>query len=231
MLNPEELDVFQTLAADTIAIGQLVGNNNNPGIDAYRHQLHIIASEFEELEDGWNTVNRQELRVGLADTLFTVVGLYGRMNWSLPVYLPEPCHGDDSETLITWLSRQINALKVIGSITCDSVFIVARHIADQILTNCIVLGRRLNIDVEADWGAVNASNWTKFDRDDVSAIETFKKYESKGIAIYQTTVGNEQGETHYITFSAKEQQDEKGRRMPAHKWLKSVNFVDVDFSE
>lgn len=37
--------------------------------------------------------------------------------------------------------------------------------------------------------------------------------------------------TYYITHSAKDQLDAKGRMMPKGKWLKSVLFKDVDFSQ
>lgn len=231
MLNPAEMNKFHALAADTIAINQMVGNNNNPGVEAFRHQMAIIASEFEELEDGFNLDNRTELRDGLADVFFTVGALYGRMHWALPNALPEPCHGEDPAGLVVWIGRQMSALKVLTTLSFDTVFYAARHIADQILTNCVVLGKALKIDLLADWEAVNTSNWTKFDSDPETAARTVKKYEDKGIAVYQIMVGRDDGKTFFITFSLKEQFDEKGRAMPANKWLKSINFVDVDFSE
>lgn len=239
MLNPAEMNKFHALAADTIAINQMVGNNNNPGVETFRHQMEIIASEFEELEDGFNLDNRTELRDGLADVFFTVGALYGRMHWPLPNVLPEPCHGEDPAALVTWIGRQMSALKVLSTLSFGSMFYdarkitfyVARQITDQIMTNCVVLGKALKIDLLADWEAVNTSNWTKFDSDSETAARTVKKYEDKGIAVYQTMVGRDDGKTFFVTFSLKEQFDEKGRAMPANKWLKSINFVDVDFSE
>lgn len=66
----------------TCEINQLAGNLSNQGWEAAAHQIKIIESEFNELKKGIAEHNLHELRDGIADVLFTVVGLAHRL--SLP---------------------------------------------------------------------------------------------------------------------------------------------------
>jgi NTP pyrophosphatase (non-canonical NTP hydrolase) len=66
----------------TCEINNLAGNHPNHGWDAADHQIKIIESEFNELKEGIANRDIHELRDGLGDALFTLVGLAHRL--SLP---------------------------------------------------------------------------------------------------------------------------------------------------
>jgi NTP pyrophosphatase (non-canonical NTP hydrolase) len=66
----------------TCDINSLAGNIANQGWKAADHQIKIIESEFNELKAGIANRDIHELRDGIADVLFTVVGLAHRL--SLP---------------------------------------------------------------------------------------------------------------------------------------------------
>ena len=59
-------------------VNQLVGNTFNQGWAAVDKQLKIIKSEFNELCDGIAARDLHELRDGIGDVLFTVLGLAHR---------------------------------------------------------------------------------------------------------------------------------------------------------
>lgn len=60
-------------------VNQLVGNTFNQGWAAADKQLKIIKSEFNELCDGIRDRDLHELRDGIGDVLFTVLGLAHRV--------------------------------------------------------------------------------------------------------------------------------------------------------
>lgn len=63
----------------TCVINETAGNLTNSGWAAADHQIKIIESEFEELKEGIATRDEKELRDGIADLLFTVIGLAHRL--------------------------------------------------------------------------------------------------------------------------------------------------------
>jgi hypothetical protein len=69
---------------DTCEINAAAGNHANAGWDAADHQMKIIESEFKELRDlGVRDRNIKELRDGMGDLLFTVVGMAHRLDIDL----------------------------------------------------------------------------------------------------------------------------------------------------
>lgn len=76
--NQDILDTL-TIVQDPGVINELVGNLYNRGWGAALHQLGLIKSELEELsDDGIAARNVHELRDGIADVLFTTLGLAHR---------------------------------------------------------------------------------------------------------------------------------------------------------
>lgn len=81
-LSIPEPSVLDKAWHGTCMINQTAGNMANAGWAAADHQIRIIESEFEELKEGIATRDEKELRDGVADLLFTVIGLAHRL--SLP---------------------------------------------------------------------------------------------------------------------------------------------------
>jgi hypothetical protein len=154
-------DVLKTNLINTLA-----GNGPNAGWAAADHQLKIITSEWNEfVDDGIKARNLKEVRDGLADLLFTLIGF----------------------------------------------------------------AHRTGLDFMSDLHDVVESNMTKFDLSADDALRTRDKYAAIGIKT--RTKYYEQGETkYYVTLTDGAQTATDGKEYIDGKWLKSVNFVDVDFS-
>lgn len=78
LLVPEP-SVLDSAWRGTCAINQMAGNFANAGWLAADHQIRIIESEFDELKEGIASRDEKELRDGIADLLFTVIGLAHRL--------------------------------------------------------------------------------------------------------------------------------------------------------
>lgn len=74
--KPSQLDAAWQ---GTCIINETAGNVTNSGWEAADHQIKIIESEFDELKEGIATRDEKELRDGIADLLFTVIGLAHRL--------------------------------------------------------------------------------------------------------------------------------------------------------
>lgn len=96
------------------------------------------------------------------------------------------------------------------------------------LFTLIGLAHRLDLPFIEDLAEVVRSNLTKFDYNKHDADATLNKYGELGIDVYQKVTPSQEG-ARYVTFSARDQIDRKGKKYIAHKWLKSHNFQDVNF--
>lgn len=220
------------LFQEVIKINEMVGNVALPNRDRLQHQLDIIQSEFGEFLDGLEAGDTVETRDGCADTLFTLAGLYGRMQFELPTYLPSAqVDLDDLESHKSahdFMMVSMGAILVLSRCSFASVYIAIKEVTEHLIANLLYVADSYMIDYVEDLRAVIDSNWTKFDTDEGSAMATRLKYEALGIAVEQRHK-EQDGKTFTVTFSAADQKDEKGRDMRKGKWLKSVNFVDVNF--
>lgn len=78
-----------------------------------------------------------------------------------------------------------------------------------------------------DFAAVVASQYTKFDTSLEEWEKTEVKYKALGMDVtFQECVENSSGRTYWVTRSAIDQKDEKGRNCSKGKWLKSYKFID-----
>lgn len=102
--------------------------------------------------------------------------------------------------------------------------------ASDLLFTLIGFCHRAGIDLLADYHAVVDSNYTKLDPSSQWADKTRDKYLALGIKTV-CDVAEYDGTSHYITLTDGAQTDINGKFYPAGKWLKSVRFEDVDFSE
>lgn len=79
----------------------------------------------------------------------------------------------------------------------------------------------------ADFAAVVASQYTKFDTSLEEWQRTEAKYNALGIQVeYQVCRDNGAQRDYWVTRSAIDQLDEKGRKCSKGKWLKSYKFTD-----
>lgn len=93
------------------------------------------------------------------------------------------------------------------------------------------LGHLAGLNVDQDFNEVCRSNMSKFDLTPENAELTRQKYAEKGVETYilQTEI---YGTTYFITRSSKDQEvptADGTERIPAHKWLKSVNFQEPQY--
>ncbi len=223
MKNPL-IDLFH----ETIAINNLVGNTCQPTTETLRHQLRIIHSEADELAAGIKDNDRHEIRDGIADVMFTLAGLYGRMGLDIPQHLIP--RDDLNEPHIDEVRAAVSALHTLSHLQFDTVYAALNHVADYAVFRVWQLGESLNVDILGDFKAVILSNRTKFDRNREDAEKTRLKYAAIGVDTYYKECGME-GDLipYYITFSSRDQTGDDGRSYPANKWLKSINFQDTNF--
>lgn len=218
-----------TLFQNTIVINEMVGNIPTPTRETLKHQLNIIHSEFIELMNGVDTEDRKEIRDGVADVLFTIAGLYGRLGIDLPKYLPPAQNSEPSEPFL-YTQICMGALTILAECHFAAIYTAIGAVLEQALSNLLCFAEQQQIQVEKDLQAVVDSNRTKFDRDEGSAQATQWKYQALGIDVDQREQWHD-GQLYYVTYSAADQIDDKGRQMPKGKWLKGVSFIDVNFED
>lgn len=96
------------------------------------------------------------------------------------------------------------------------------------------MGHLAGFNVDADFHAGCISNLTKFDRTAEDAELTRQKYAALGLETYilESVIFEEK---YYITRSAKDQElvkeDGSVDPVPVHKWLKSVNFKEPEYTD
>lgn len=92
------------------------------------------------------------------------------------------------------------------------------------------LAHRAGIDADQDFLEVVRSNLTKFDESEHDALLTRAKYDEQGVATNCVIIRDTQdGRAYYVTRSAKDQNDHRGKFMPGGKWLKSYKFVEPQY--
>lgn len=101
--------------------------------------------------------------------------------------------------------------------------------AADLLFTLIGFCHRTGIDLLGDFGAVVKSNFTKVDHSSYHAMLTRDKYLALGITTINRMVELD-GRTYWVTLVDGDQIDTKGKRYPHGKWLKSINFEDVNFA-
>jgi hypothetical protein len=216
----------------TITINHLVGNVEQRTIETLRHQLGIIRSEVEELRQGITMDDVHEMRDGVADVLFTIAGLYGRMGFALPEHLYTDTSFASVGRCMTAVERHMATLDVLSSLTFESVYVAIQETAASMTEWVYQLGQVAGFDVLADFDAVITSNWTKFDQSESDAKLTALKYDMIGVRTHYTKcVSPDTQQTYYVTFSSETQKGLDGKEYPGGKWLKSCHFKDTNFSE
>ena len=226
---------IQLLFKRVIEINDLVGNTCQPTEQTWNHQAMIIASEVDELVEGLRTENRHEIRDGIADVLFTVAGMYGRIGLKLPEpkSVPAPDHDVDVWRYVDALLRAKKTL-----IDFHELGLPADEQLEDLTELCEQLGIIHGFPVEDDLQAVIDSNWSKFDHSFELAQETKHKYDLLGIltelhGVIDTAPADGSRSSRpaiYVTFSAADQIGFDQKHYPKGKWLKSVNFREPRFT-
>lgn len=86
--------------------------------------------------------------------------------------------------------------------------------------------------VNDDFKAICDNQFDKFDTTPEDALKTANKYTEAGMVVLtRDVVDPNSGKTFYITLSAKDQNDLKGRLAVKNKWLKSHKYKELVFSE
>lgn len=224
---------LSVLFARVVAINNLVGNTAHPNRETALHQLKgIIRPEMEELQIGIDMRDLHETRDGLADVLFTLAGLYGRMGLAIPEHwdLTDLSGLRSTNDCLRKLFDCQTALEIIAEQQFAGISAAMSAIAGNCVELAIKIAQLEDIDYLSDLEAVIASNMTKFDRDEESAKATRDKYWAISVDTFQKNQSVSEDEPPYIvTFSAKDQHGYDGKDYPMGKWLKSVNFQDTDF--
>lgn len=102
--------------------------------------------------------------------------------------------------------------------------------AADLLFTLIGFAHRTGIDLLADFAEVVKSNFTKVDHSSHHAMLTRVKYLKLGVNTVNRIV-DMSGRTYWVTLTEGEQTDINAKHYPAGKWLKSVNFEDVNFRD
>lgn len=85
----------------------------------------------------------------------------------------------------------------------------------------------LLLNTRQDWAAVCESQYSKFDSSYEEWLKTKDKYDRLGMEItYKMRADDQTGFNYWITYSAIDQLDEKGRKCSKGKWLKSYKFKE-----
>lgn len=135
------------------------------------------------------------------------------------------------------IEHQLRIIQSEWDETCDDG-VKARNIHElrdgiaDVLFTVYGLAHRAGIDADSDFEKVVESQFTKFDPTVEDAALTRDKYKALGIEVYQEL---RQITRHniitdcWVTYSAKDQLDAKGRECPEGKWLKSHRFQEPVF--
>lgn len=215
-------------------INALVGNVCAPTRETFEHQLKIILSEVSELETGLIEGRRDQIRDGIADVLFTLIGMLARMGYleysadsaAQSAYCDRVTEDGSLAELIYFLRKIEKTSQKVKSDELNHAAINAEITA--FIGGVIRIALSHDIDWLYDLRSVVDSQWSKFDRSEADAIITALKYQAAGLKTkYEPKEWN--GVTYYVTYSAADQPDVKGRPIPKGKWLKSCRFQDVDF--
>lgn len=81
-----------------------------------------------------------------------------------------------------------------------------------------------------DWNNVVASQWSKFDDSEEEWLKTKALYDAANFEVYCEVKQDSSGKSWWITYSAKDQLDLKGRMASKGKWQKSHRFVEPNMS-
>ena len=98
------------------------------------------------------------------------------------------------------------------------------------------IAHRMGINMVADYVHVVESQYTKFDVSYEEWLKTKAKYDAIGMEVrfeVCTDPGDEETppRDYWVTFSAVEQMDEKGRVCPEGKWLKSYKTKEATYPD
>lgn len=224
-----EKNTLPAAFAEVIKINNLVGNTAKPCRETLKHQLDIIRSELDELNEGYEAADNHEFVDGIGDVLFTLAGLYGRMGFTVPDrFNPVPI--TDMRELLMLANRSFGGIEALSDVAFSSVYVAITALLQQTVEYIDELARLGGWDSFEILNAVIASNWTKFDRSESDAKRTALKYEAAGIAVEQKVQVIDGEDAYIVTYSATDQPDQKGKPMRKGKWLKSVNFQDTQFN-
>ncbi len=214
-----------------------VGGNlpiENTDIDAIvkvlARQHDLIAEEFTEMvEKGINVRNLKEVRDGLGDVLVTVDGLYYRLGLEYPRVELWGDFGDFNYTDgVYGIDEGLILLKQIisGEVTQETasrLLHVIKVSADSIVHGVYLLAHHWGVDLAADQRAIVASNMSKFDTDEDTAIEGITKYaelEVKSELVPNTV----DGVVYHVIRCTESTKGKDGKTYSIGKILKSVNF-------
>lgn len=120
-LSFPEPSVLDKAWADTYAINETAGNVANAGWPAADHQIKIIESEFNELKKGIASRDIHELRDGIGDLLFTVIGLAKRCALPSIVDLAEVVRANKSK-FDTSLEDQVKTAQKYTALNVETYF-------------------------------------------------------------------------------------------------------------
>lgn len=217
----------KALFLKVIEINELVGNHSKPCLATLTHQTRIIRSEIDELLTGIRESNEHEIRDGIADVLFTVAGMYGRMGLTIPTefYMSELRDTANASVTLSILAGRLSS----SDETEEGIEQLYGALKD-LVGICYGVAFLYNFPVLDDLNTVILSNWSKFDSTPDDAEKTRYKYSNIGIATRQELRETSSGRKLYVTYSLSDQFGEGGKEYPAGKWLKSVNFQEPNFN-
>lgn len=153
---------FRNAFNETITINELVGNTAAPYPREYIHQFKLMESVFDEMTHAIQAQDRAQLRDGIADCLFTCVGLIGRMgfNWESIFDRLAP-----TENPLGALQSLYDVMRQYADLFEEEIDDRSRPVTQVELVPVYMaivhlrrLAHSLGIDWLADWEAVNASH-------------------------------------------------------------------------
>lgn len=231
-------DRLRNCFEEVAVISRIGGAGPTPTRETVYHQIKIIRSEALELkDDGFAKMDRQEIRDGIADVLFTVAGGYARFDIPLPRDF-EPVrlsNTAEAEQMVCKILGVLDTMEILASKNLMDYYVVMGILLKDIAEKAISIATHYGLPYEYDLEMVCASQWSKFDNNPEDAALTVARYAENGVEVYQEVryLDGEQASaiatSYIVTHSAKDQNDLKGRPIPKGKWLKSVNFKEPEF--